>query len=52
MKASEYESYVRPFPVEPKRVEDLWTTLFVFAFDAVRIDPGTACPRLAHVYET
>ena len=24
----------------------MWTTLFVFAFDAVRIDPGTACREI------
>lgn len=36
------ENYVRPYPVEPRRAGDSWTTLFVFAFDAVGIDPETA----------
>lgn len=34
------EDYVRPYAVSPRSVGDLWTTLFVFVFDA--IDPETA----------
>ncbi|MCX5806846.1 MAG: hypothetical protein NT010_12425 [Proteobacteria bacterium] len=41
------ESYVRPYPVEPRRTGDSWTTLFVFAFDAVGIDPETACREIS-----
>ena len=36
------EDYVRPYAVRPKVVGDLWTTLFVFVFDASNIDPETA----------
>ena len=40
------ENYVRSYPVETRRVENPWTTLFVFAFDAVGIDPETACREI------
>lgn len=40
------QNYVRPFPVEPRRAGDSWTTLFVFAFDAVGIDPKIACRKI------
>ena len=39
-------NYVRPYPVEPRRPGDSWTTLFVFAFDAVDVAPNTACREI------
>lgn len=40
------ENYVRPYAVELRRSGDPWTTLFVFAFDAVGIDPKAACREI------
>ena len=40
------ENYVSPYPVEPRSPGDSWTTLFVFAFDAVGIDPKIACREI------
>lgn len=37
------KNYVRPYPVEYRNIEDSWTTLFVFKFNAEGIDPKTAC---------
>ena len=36
------ENYVRPYSVECRNIEDSWTTLFVFRFDAEGTDPETA----------
>lgn len=36
------ENYVRPYSVERRNIEDSWTTLFVFKFDAEGMDPGKA----------
>lgn len=40
------ENYVRPYPVQPKKIGDSWTTLFVFTFDTGGIDPETACREI------
>ena len=36
------KNYVRPYSVERRDIEDSWTTLFVFKFDAEGMDPGKA----------
>ena len=41
------ENYVRPFPVETRSAGNSLTTLFVFTFDAVGIDPETACREIS-----
>ena len=40
------KNYVRPYPVEYRDIEDSWTTLFVFKFNAEGIDPKTACQEI------
>lgn len=41
------ESYVRPYPIKLKKVNDPWTTLFVFPFDVTEIDQQTAYFEIA-----
>ena len=36
------KNYVRPYSVGPRTVDDSWTTLFVFPFDAPSVDPESA----------
>lgn len=40
------EDYVRPFAVSSRSVGDLWTTLFVFVFNASNIDSEIACREI------
>lgn len=41
------DNYVRPYGVEPRKVGESWTTLFVFRFDAEAIDRETARREIA-----
>ena len=40
------KDYVRPYSVERRNVEDSWTTLFVFRFNAEGVDSETACQEI------
>ena len=40
------KNYVRPYPVERRNIEDSWTTLFMFKFNAEGIDSERACQEI------
>ena len=41
------EHYVRPFAIEKRKINDSWTTLFVFPFNKEEVEPATACREIS-----
>lgn len=41
------KSYVRPYQIDKKQIDDPWTTLFIFPFNNTGIDQDTACDEIA-----
>ena len=41
------EKYVRPYAVEPRLIDDSWTTLFVFPFNKEETDPNDAYAEIS-----
>ena len=41
------EHYVRPYPADPRHMDDTWTTLFAFPFDVDTITPELSCREIA-----
>lgn len=41
------DNYVRPYGMEPRKIGESWTTLFIFKFDAETIDQETARREIA-----
>lgn len=41
------ENYVRPYAVQPREMDDSWTTLFVFAYNAEGVNPEIGCREIS-----